>query len=71
MKFIECAQGTPEWHAARSGKVTASRFADAISTVGGLDERQAKDANWGFFDCFIIDKEEAVCYEHNEAEPTY
>jgi exodeoxyribonuclease (lambda-induced) len=42
MKFIECAQGTPEWHAARCGKVTASRFADAISTVGGLDERQAK-----------------------------
>jgi exodeoxyribonuclease (lambda-induced) len=31
MKFITCAQGTPEWHAARAGKVTASCFADAIS----------------------------------------
>lgn len=31
MKFIECPQGTPEWHAARSGKITASCFADAIS----------------------------------------
>lgn len=42
MKFIECAQGTPEWHAARSGLITASRFSDAISIVGGLDERQEK-----------------------------
>lgn len=31
MKFIECPQGTPEWHASRSGKITASCFADAIS----------------------------------------
>lgn len=42
MKFVTCAQGTPEWHASRCGKITASRFADAISTVGGLDERQTK-----------------------------
>lgn len=42
MKFVEAPQGTEAWHAARCGKVTASRFADAISTVGGLDERQAK-----------------------------
>ena len=31
MKFIECPQGTPEWFAARVGKITASCFADAIS----------------------------------------
>jgi exodeoxyribonuclease (lambda-induced) len=31
MKFIECAQGTPEWHSSRCGKITASCFADAIS----------------------------------------
>ena len=31
MKFIECAQGTAEWLAARAGKITASCFADAIS----------------------------------------
>lgn len=31
MKFIECAQGTTEWFAARCGKITASCFADAIS----------------------------------------
>ena len=31
MKFIECAQGTPEWHASRAGKITASCFAEAIS----------------------------------------
>lgn len=40
MIFLECQQGTPEWLAARAGKCTASCFADAISTVGGLDERQ-------------------------------
>lgn len=42
MIFIEAQQGTPEWHQARTGKITASRFADAVSRVGGLDERQAK-----------------------------
>jgi exodeoxyribonuclease (lambda-induced) len=41
MKFIECPQGSVEWLAARSGKITASAFADAISTVGGLTEQQA------------------------------
>ena len=28
MKIIDCIQGTPEWHAARAGRVTASRIAD-------------------------------------------
>lgn len=42
MIFVEARQGTPEWHQARCGKVTASCFADAISRVGALDERQAK-----------------------------
>jgi predicted phage-related endonuclease len=30
MKIIECTQGEPEWHAARCGKVTASRVADIV-----------------------------------------
>ncbi len=38
--FIECLQGSPEWFAARCGIPTASCFADAISMVGGLDDRQ-------------------------------
>lgn len=42
MKFIEAKQGTAEWLAARCGLITASCFADAISTVGGLTEQQAK-----------------------------
>lgn len=33
MKFIGAAQGTPAWHAARCGKVTASRFEEAISVM--------------------------------------
>lgn len=40
MKFIEVQQGTPEWMKARSGLITASRYADAVSTVGGLTEQQ-------------------------------
>jgi len=31
MKIIECEQGTPEWTAARCGKVTASNIADVLS----------------------------------------
>jgi hypothetical protein len=41
MNFIECVQGAPEWYAARCATTTASRFADAIKMVGGLDERQS------------------------------
>lgn len=33
MNFIECAQGTPEWHQARTGLITASCFAEAISLM--------------------------------------
>lgn len=33
MKFITCAQGTPEWHQARAGVITASCFADAVSVT--------------------------------------
>jgi putative phage-type endonuclease len=29
-RIIKCAQGTPEWHAARCGKVTASKVADIM-----------------------------------------
>jgi putative phage-type endonuclease len=28
VRIIDCIQGTPEWHAARAGRVTASRIAD-------------------------------------------
>lgn len=33
MILIECAQGTPEWQAARCGAITASCFADAVSVL--------------------------------------
>jgi hypothetical protein len=42
MMFIEAPQGTPAWYQARVGKITASCFADAVSRIGGLDERQQK-----------------------------
>ena len=40
MRFIECQQGSEAWHQARSGLITASCFADAISTVGAMNEQQ-------------------------------
>jgi putative phage-type endonuclease len=30
MKIVDCEQGSPEWHAARCGRVTASRVADIM-----------------------------------------
>ena len=30
---IECEQRTPEWHAARAGRVTASRAADMLAKI--------------------------------------
>jgi putative phage-type endonuclease len=35
MKVIQCAQGTPEWHAARAGRVTASKVACVIAKGRG------------------------------------
>ena len=31
MQIVDCAQGSPEWFAARLGKVTASRIADVVA----------------------------------------
>ena len=33
MKIIDCQQGTPEWHAARAGKVTASCISDVMAKI--------------------------------------
>lgn len=35
MKIIDCEQGSPEWLAARLGKVTASRVSDVTAKGGG------------------------------------
>ena len=41
MRYIACEQGTPEWHAARAGVITASKFRDALTTYKGSDKPQA------------------------------
>jgi hypothetical protein len=33
MMMTEIVQGTPEWHALRLGKITASRIADVMATI--------------------------------------
>lgn len=40
MIVIECDQGSPEWHKARAGSITASMFAEVRKRVNGLNEQQ-------------------------------
>jgi len=40
--IVECQQGSPEWHQARRGVITASMFTIARQWVGGLTEQQAE-----------------------------
>jgi len=40
MIVVRCDQGSPEWHAARAGVITASMFCVARERVGGIDDRQ-------------------------------
>jgi putative phage-type endonuclease len=42
MKIIQCEQGTPEWKAARAGKVTASRVADVMAKGKGSAESASR-----------------------------
>lgn len=41
-KIIQCEQGSPEWHTARAGVITASMFKVARERVGTLTEQQQK-----------------------------
>jgi putative phage-type endonuclease len=42
VKIIDCEQGTPQWHAARCGRVTASRIADIVrKTKTGVSASRA------------------------------
>jgi hypothetical protein len=36
-RFIDCIQGSPEWHAARAGFATSSRFADIMAGKGARE----------------------------------
>lgn len=68
MRFVEARQGTPEWFQARVGKITASCFADAISRVGALDEKQEL-----YVDCIRIDgmsQKDAMAKAGYKAAPT-
>jgi len=42
MKIYHCDQGSPEWHQARAGVITASMFKVARQKVGLLTEQQQK-----------------------------
>jgi hypothetical protein len=45
MKIITCEQGSPEWHAARAGVITASMFKVARQKVGLLTDQQQTYVN--------------------------
>lgn len=36
-RFLECVQGSPEWHSYRAGHATASRFADIMAGKGARE----------------------------------
>lgn len=40
MKIYQCAQGSPDWHQARSGCITASMFSTIRAKVNGLTAQQ-------------------------------
>lgn len=40
MRVIPCEQGSPDWHRARAGVITASMFGVARKKVGGLTDQQ-------------------------------
>lgn len=39
---IKCEQGSPEWHQARAGAITASMISEVRKVVGGLTDQQQK-----------------------------
>jgi len=39
-RIIPCEQGTPEWHMARAGVITASTFSEAVSQTSTLSDQQ-------------------------------
>lgn len=41
MIIVECAQGSPDWHRARAGAITASLFSEVRKRVNGLNDQQA------------------------------
>jgi hypothetical protein len=42
VKYLACQQGEPLWYSARCGKVTASQFACAISTLSRTSGEKGK-----------------------------
>jgi hypothetical protein len=40
MRLVHCDQGSPEWHQARAGCITASMFKTARERINGLDEKR-------------------------------
>lgn len=42
MKVIDCIQGSPEWHTARLGKLTASNFDKLVNMDGSASKERVK-----------------------------
>ena len=45
LQIVHCEQGSPEWHAARAGAITASMFSEVRKRVGGLTPQQQTYVN--------------------------
>lgn len=55
MIFIECLQGSPEWHQARAGVITASCFAEAISRMSRTSGKRKTGDPTGASDKYAAD----------------
>lgn len=40
IEILTCPQGSPDWHRARAGAITASMFGEVMKITGGLTEQQ-------------------------------
>lgn len=63
VEYIKAPQGSPEWHEARAGVITASMFGEVLKVVDGLTDQQQK-----YVDAILAGKpepeaRELACYK--------
>lgn len=73
MRIVCAEQHTSEWHAARTGVVTASRMADAMAKLGRASKNGAKGdwaaAHWKYVSELAWERITGVCADHYVSKP--
>ena len=73
MIFVECDQGTPEWHKARAGVITASTYSEALSVLQRKSGDKAVGDPTDASDTLAIDTafERITCEPYGDTFQTY